>query len=230
MIRLENISKSYSVNKQETRYALNRVSVAVESGDFLTIVGPSGSGKSTLLAIAGLLDVPTEGTVWIEGQDASRWSDRKRAEYRAQQCGFVFQFPSLIPTLNVAENVLLPKTMAGSIRPEDRNHAEQILEEVGLAAHKTSFPAQLSGGEQRRAALARALIQDPRILLADEPTGALDDRNAEMILDLMKRWQQRDKTILLVTHDRRIAEAGNRILRLTDGKANESGEEDGHVF
>jgi ABC-type lipoprotein export system ATPase subunit len=230
MIRLQDITKSYSVNKQETRHALDRVSVTVESGDFLAIVGPSGSGKSTLLAIAGLLDAPTEGTVWIEGQDASRWSDSKRAEYRAQQCGFVFQFPSLIPTLNVMENVLLPKTMIGTFRPEDRRQAEQILEEVGLTAHRNSFPSQLSGGEQRRAALARALIQDPKILLADEPTGALDDRNAELIMGLLKGWNQRGKTILLVTHDRRLAKAGNRILRLMDGRTDESGEDDGHVF
>lgn len=229
MIQLQNITKSYAISKQETRHALEHVSVTVYAGDFMTIVGPSGSGKSTLLAIAGLLDAPTEGTVLIEGQDTAGWNDVKRANYRAQQCGFVFQFPSLIPTLTVMENVLLPKTVAKSYKAEDLNRAEQLLEEIGLSDMRSRFPSQLSGGEQRRTALARALIHDPQILLADEPTGALDYRNAEMIMDILTDLNQRGKTVLLVTHDRNLAAKGNRILRLMDGKVQETGEDEPDV-
>ncbi|MEW9670836.1 ABC transporter ATP-binding protein [Ammoniphilus sp. 3BR4] len=218
MIRLEKVKKSYRLDRDRWIHALEDITVEIEKGEFLSIVGPSGSGKSTFLAIAGLIDRPSEGKVWFDGRDVTTLSDAQRAGIRSQKCGFVFQFPSLIPTLTSLENVMLPKTIAGRYEAADEGQASALLEKVGLADKAEHLPFQLSGGEQRRVAMARALMNDPEVVLADEPTGALDQENAMIILDVFKQLNKEGKTILMVTHDRELALQGQRMIRIEKGK------------
>lgn len=229
MISLHEVSKSYSMGQGDTRLALDQVSCSVDPGDFVTVLGPSGSGKSTFLSIAGLLDLPSQGSVEIDGEDVSGWSDAKRTQFRAGRCGFVFQFPSLVPTLSTLENVLLPKTVARTFKASDVERAEVLLAEVGLLDKKGQRPFQLSGGEQRRVALARALIHDPKIILADEPTGALDHENALRIMNLLQAHSEQGTTIVMVTHDRDLIRYGNRVLHLSNGQIERDEEVVRHV-
>jgi ABC-type lipoprotein export system ATPase subunit len=219
MITLENICKTYRIGRERKIYALNDVSETIGQGEFVAVVGPSGSGKSTFLAMAGLLEKPTKGTVRFNDRDVTDISDKERTRIRAEHCGFVFQFPSLIPTLNALENVLLPKTVHRTYQKSDEDWGKELLERVGLGDKVENLPYQLSGGEQRRVALARALVNEPDVILADEPTGAVDAQNAAMIMNLFKEWNdEQGKTIIMVTHDMQLAREAGRMIRLEGGQ------------
>ena len=196
--------------------ALEDVSLRLGPGEFAALTGPSGSGKSTLLNLIGALDRPDSGTISIDGE---RFDGREATEYRAATVGFVFQFHNLIPVLTAAENVQVPMMGRGPTRAEREQRAAELLAEVGLAARTRSYPPTLSGGERQRVAIARALANDPRLLLADEPTGALDSETGDQIVSLLQRLRERrGMTILLVTNDRSIAERADRLLELRDGR------------
>jgi ABC-type lipoprotein export system ATPase subunit len=196
--------------------ALEDVSLRLEPGEFAALTGPSGSGKSTLLNLIGALDRPDAGIIAIDGQ---RLDGREATEYRAATVGFVFQFHNLIPVLTAAENVQVPMMGRGPTRSERDRRAAALLAEVGLAERTQSSPPTLSGGERQRVAIARALANDPRLLLADEPTGALDSETGAQIVSLLQRLRdRRGMTILLVTNDRSIAERADRLLELRDGR------------
>ena len=209
---LEGVSKSFEGGRIG---ALDDVSLRIEPGEFAALTGPSGSGKSTLLNLIGALDEPDSGTLAVDGH---MLDGGDATGYRATTVGFVFQFHNLISTLNAAENVQLP--MFGRRRPHERaERARELLEEVGLGGRVRSYPSTLSGGERQRVAIARALANDPRLLLADEPTGALDSANGEQIVTLLQRLRdQRGMTILLVTNDASIADRADRTLGLRDGR------------
>jgi ABC-type lipoprotein export system ATPase subunit len=217
MIRLENIQKTYRIGGETKVHALGGVSVSIAAGEFVSVVGPSGSGKSTFLAMAGLLDRPTEGAVFFGEKEVTGVSDKERTRIRAQRCGFISQFPSLIPTLNALENVLLPKTVHRTYQESDAAWGRETLKRVGLADKLENLPYQLSGGEQRRVALARALVNKPDVILADEPTGAVDAYNASLIMELFKGWNRQGKTIIMVTHDERLASEAGRTIQLENG-------------
>jgi putative ABC transport system ATP-binding protein len=196
--------------------ALEDVSLRLEPGEFAALIGPSGSGKSTLLNLIGALDRPDAGTIAVDGL---RLDGREATEYRAATVGFVFQFHNLIPVLTAAENVQVPMMGRGSTRAERERRATELLAEVGLAKRAQAYPPTLSGGERQRVAIARALANDPRLLLADEPTGALDSETGAQIVSLLQRLRERrGMTILLVTNDRSIAERADRLLELRDGR------------
>lgn len=218
MIRLENIKKTYRIGREKTVDALSDITVTIGEGEFISVIGPSGSGKSTFLAMAGLLEKSNEGKIFFDEQDVTRLTDKQRAKIRAKKCGFVFQFPSLIPTLNAVENVILPKTLDRSFKPEDLERARELLATVGLEDKMDNLPYQMSGGEQRRVALARALINQPDYILADEPTGAVDDENAQIIVSLFKEWNKAGKTIIMVTHDMKLAQEASRRIFIDKGK------------
>ena len=216
MIRLTAVKKSYK-SPHGIVQALQSTDLEIAQGEFLAIMGPSGSGKSTLLSLIGLLAQPTKGSIELEGRETSRMSDRERTQLRSEKIGFVFQFPSLVNTLDVRENVLLPKMLRGPVTAADRRHADELLAGVGLIGRGDDRSYQLSGGEQRRVALARALMNDPALLLADEPTGALDEGTAEEIVDLLAKINQAGKTVVMVTHDRAVAKRAHRVLTIRDG-------------
>jgi ABC-type lipoprotein export system ATPase subunit len=196
--------------------ALEDVSLRLEPGEFAALTGPSGSGKSTLLNLIGALDRPDAGAIAIDGD---RLDGREATEYRAATVGFVFQFHNLIPVLTAAENVQVPMMGRGPTRAERERRATELLAEVGLAQRTEAYPPTLSGGERQRVAIARALANDPRLLLADEPTGALDSETGAQIVSLLQRLRdRRGMTILLVTNDRSIAERADRLLELRDGR------------
>jgi ABC-type lipoprotein export system ATPase subunit len=196
--------------------ALEDVSMRLEPGEFVALTGPSGSGKSTLLNLIGALDRPDSGTISVDG---ARLDGREATEYRAGTVGFVFQFHNLIPVLTAAENVQVPMMGRGPGRDERERHAAELLAEVGLAERAGAYPPTLSGGERQRVAIARALANGPRLLLADEPTGALDSETGAQIMALLQRLREsRGMTILLVTNDRSVAEGADRLLELRDGQ------------
>lgn len=213
IVKLENVSRVYKSGDHELR-ALDDVNLSLEEGKFVVILGPSGAGKSTLLNLLGGLDSPTGGTITVDGKDISTLSDNELAEYRAAKVGFVFQFYNLVPTLTVYENVALVKEIA-----PDALDPKQMLEEVGLADHMKNFPAQLSGGEQQRVSIARALAKNPKILLCDEPTGALDSETGVLILKLLLSMARNyGKTIIIVTHNQNIAKMADVVIRVKNGK------------
>jgi putative ABC transport system ATP-binding protein len=215
---LQAASRSYGQNSTLV-LALDALDLSIARGEFVAIFGPSGSGKTTLLQLLGALDRPSAGSIRFEGQPLERLGDSALAELRLRAIGFVFQHFNLIPTLNAAENVeagLAPLAMS---RPGRREAAESQLEAVGLGARAHHLPTQLSGGEQQRVAIARALARSPRVVLADEPTGNLDTRNGELVMDLLARLHSELRiTLVLVTHDEWITERADRVLRLADGR------------
>lgn len=212
MIRMEQVSKVYRTENVEQR-ALDHVDLSLEEGKFIVVLGPSGAGKSTLLNLLGGMDSPTEGKITVDGLDISTLNRDELAEYRAQKVGFIFQFYNLVPTLTVLENVKLVQEIAKDALP-----AEKMLEEVGLEGHLKNFPSQLSGGEQQRVSIARALAKNPKILLCDEPTGALDSKTGVMVLKLLLRMaREHGKTILIVTHNQNIAEMADVVIHVKNG-------------
>jgi len=217
LIRLEHVGKTYQEG-METRSVLRDTSVAIEAGELVAIQGRSGSGKSTVLNLVAGLDLPTTGEVFVEEACVSRLSARDRTVFRRDRVGFVFQFFNLIPTLNVIENVRLPAELGGAGTKTAHDRARALLDAVGLGDRASQFPDRLSGGEQQRVAIARALVQDPRLVLADEPTGNLDDATSQCVLDLLDRvTRQVGKTLVLVTHSREVAARADRVLTIEDG-------------
>jgi putative ABC transport system ATP-binding protein len=215
---LKDASRSYGQDSTLV-LALDALNLTIKRGEFVAVFGPSGSGKTTLLQLLGALDRPSGGSVRFEGQPLERLGDSALAELRLRAMGFVFQQFNLIPTLTAAENVEAALAPLGMSRVERRQAAEKHLEAVGLAPRARHLPTQLSGGEQQRVAIARALARSPRVVLADEPTGNLDTRNGEMVMELLARLHaELQITLVLVTHDEWIAERADRVLRLADGR------------
>ncbi len=213
MIQVKDISKSFDKLK-----VLKGVSLSVSDGEMLTIVGPSGAGKTTLLQIIGSLERPDCGSVIFDGEDITAMKDSKLARFRNRNMGFVFQFHQLLPEFTLEENVALPALIGGTARGEAFSHARRLLEEIGLGARLDHRPAQLSGGERQRAAVARALINDPKVILADEPTGSLDSHNrAELYRLFFDLRQATGKTFIIVTHDDTLALNSDRVIRMNDG-------------
>lgn len=213
IVEFQNVSREYK-NGENTFYALNHIDMNLNKGEFIVILGPSGAGKSTLLNMLGGLDSPTSGTITVEGKDISALSKDDLAEYRANTVGFVFQFYNLIPTLTVEENVKLVDAISPNSLP-----AKQVLDDVGLGNHLKKFPAQLSGGEQQRVSIARALAKNPKILLCDEPTGALDSVTGVLVLKLLlKMAKDYGKTIVIVTHNQNIAKMADTVIQVKNGK------------
>ncbi|MGI6375393.1 MAG: ABC transporter ATP-binding protein [Anaerolineae bacterium] len=215
--RVDNVTRDYIVGEFTTR-ALRGVSLEVDEGEFLTLVGPSGSGKTTLLQLMGCLDQPTSGSVWLDGREVSRLSRDERAEIRQNAIGFIFQFYALIPTLSAYENVEMPLLLTGIGAGERHARVMHLLEAVGLADRSQHRPDQLSGGEQQRTAVARALVKRPRIVLADEPTANLDTANGQQIMEMMLRLnEETGVTFIFATHDPRVIRYARRVITLRDG-------------
>ncbi len=223
LIDLRNIYKIYYMGEEEVR-ANDGINLAICEGEFVAIVGKSGSGKSTLMNNIGALDVPTDGEYYLAGNDVSDMSDNELAEIRNSRIGFVFQQYNLLPKLNLLENVELPLLYAGMDTWERRERALESLERVGLKEKWRSFPSQLSGGQQQRVSIARALAGNPSLILADEPTGALDSRTGRDVLDFLKKLNREGNTIVMITHDSSIALEAERVVRIYDGKINFDGD------
>ena len=217
LIELKDVYKIYPMG-DETVHALDGVSLSIDQGEFVAIVGSSGSGKSTAMNIIGCLDVPTSGSYHLGGVDVSTMDDDQQAEIRNKMLGFIFQQYNLIPKLSVLENVELPLLYAGVPAEERRDRAIRSLERVGLADKWKHLPSQLSGGQQQRVAIARALAGSPSVILADEPTGALDSRTGREVLSFLKQLNREGDTVVLITHDNSIAVRADRIIRLQDGR------------
>lgn len=217
LVELRDVSKIYHLGGEEIR-ALDNVSLDIEQGEFISIIGPSGSGKSTLMHILGCLDTPTRGTITLDGVMVQDASPRQLAAMRNRKIGFVFQFFNLLPKLNVVQNVELPMIYSGVSGRERREKAMAALEAVDLVNRAKHRPSQLSGGQQQRAAIARALVNSPRIVFADEPTGNLDSHTGEAILALFRRLSTEGRTIVLVTHDPEIAAVTPRRIEIRDGR------------
>jgi putative ABC transport system ATP-binding protein len=217
ILEARDVHKTYPLGKVEVS-ALRGVTIEIEQGEFVAILGPSGSGKSTLLHVLGGLDRPDKGSIYIDGINLSTLNDAKLAEVRLHKIGFVFQFFNLLPRLTALRNVELPLTLADVSEKESVQKATEMLELVGLKDRIHHRPTELSGGEQQRVAVARALINDPKIVLADEPTGNLDTKTGWEIVSLMKRLStEKNQTFVVVTHDQGVAENANRIIHLKDG-------------
>ncbi|MDX1996407.1 MAG: ABC transporter ATP-binding protein [Thermoanaerobaculia bacterium] len=197
------------------------MSLEIEAGDYVAIMGPSGSGKSTLLNILGLLDVPTNGRYLLEGQDIAKETDARRSRRRNQTFGFVFQLFHLLPRLTVRENVLLPRLYGREELDDIEERADVLIRRLGLEARRRSFPGVLSGGERQRVAIARALLNEPRILLADEPTGNLDQAAGREVLDIFRELSREGQTLVVVTHDSNVAAEAQRVLSMSDGRLTE---------
>ncbi|WP_077956261.1 ABC transporter ATP-binding protein [Listeria monocytogenes] len=217
MIQLFNISKSYQMG-ETTVNALDNISIQIKEGEFLAIIGPSGSGKSTLMNILGILDKATLGEYYLNKVNLMKISDKKIAKIRNQKIGFVFQQFNLMPRLTAFENVELPLVYRGIRKTTRKKVVAKSLERVGLLDKEKHLPAQLSGGQQQRIAIARAIAGSPEILLADEPTGALDSKTGEEVMTLLKEIHREGNTLIMITHDKKIAEQAERIIEIKDGK------------
>jgi len=217
MINMQNVSKVYRTERIET-LALDNVNLDVARGEFVSVMGPSGCGKSTLLNLMGLLDAPSTGKVEIAGEKINGWADKRLARMRNESIGFVFQTFHLVSDLTVVDNVELPLLYRRLSNRERRRRALVALDRVGLASRVHHFPSQLSGGQQQRVAIARAIVGEPSILLADEPTGNLDSHRGDEVMDILKELHAGGTTIVMVTHDARIAERTGRTIRLFDGR------------
>lgn len=223
LIELRDIYKIYHMGDEEVR-ASDGVSLSINRGEFVAIVGKSGSGKSTLMNIIGALDVPTEGEYILGGEDVSEMSDDQLAQIRNKMIGFIFQQYNLLPKLNLLENVELPLLYAGVPAQERKERALRSLAKVGLEEKWKNLPNQLSGGQQQRVSIARALAGDPSLILADEPTGALDSRTSREVLNFLRQLNEEGNTIVMITHDNSIALEAKRVVRIKDGKINFDGD------
>ena len=216
ILRAENLTKIYGTGENQV-VALGHVSFSVNKGEFLAIIGPSGSGKSTLLHILGGVDTPTSGKVYMEGTDVYAQKEEQLAIFRRRQVGLIYQFYNLIPVLNVVENMTLPVRMDG--RPVNKEHLNELLEILSLKGRENHLPNQLSGGQQQRVSIGRALMNAPAVVLADEPTGNLDSKNSQEIVELLKYSNQKfNQTLVVITHDENIALQADRIIAIEDGK------------
>ena len=217
MIKTEKLSKIFRTDEVETT-ALNQVSFEIKQGEFVAIMGPSGCGKSTLLNILGLLDNPSDGSYAFNGTEVAKLNERQRAKLRKQNIGFVFQSFNLIDELNVQENVELPLIYLGMPASQRKKRVEEVLDKMQILHRRKHFPMQLSGGQQQRVAVARAVVANPHLILADEPTGNLDSVNGEEVMNLLESLNEEGTTIIIVTHSQRDAEYAHRIVRLFDGQ------------
>ncbi|WP_432629485.1 ABC transporter ATP-binding protein [Brotaphodocola sp.] len=223
LIELKDIYKIYQMGSEEVR-ANDGISLTINRGEFVAIVGKSGSGKSTLMNIIGALDVPTSGSYRLGGEDVAQMSDDQLADIRNRMIGFIFQQYNLLPKSNLLENVELPLLYAKVPKEERKERAMRQLERVGLAEKWRNLPKQLSGGQQQRVSIARALAGDPSLILADEPTGALDSRTSRDVLNFLKELHEEGNTIVMITHDNSIAVEAKRVVRIMDGKINFDGD------
>ena len=216
ILRAEDLTKIYGTGENQV-VALDHVSFSVNKGEFLAIIGPSGSGKSTLLHILGGVDTPTSGKVYMEGTDVYAQKEEQLAIFRRRQVGLIYQFYNLIPVLNVVENMTLPVRMDG--RPVNKEHLNELLEILSLKGRENHLPNQLSGGQQQRVSIGRALMNAPAVVFADEPTGNLDSKNSQEIVELLKYSNQKfNQTLIVITHDENIALQADRIIAIEDGK------------
>ena len=216
ILKVENLCKTYGSGENEVK-ALDNVSFTVQKGEFIAIIGPSGSGKSTLLHILGGVDKPTSGKVYMDGNDVYKQNDEQLAIFRRRQVGLIYQFYNLMPVLNVTENITLPVLMDGQEINESR--LNELLDTLKLKGRENHLPNQLSGGQQQRVSIGRALMNAPAVVLADEPTGNLDSKNSQEIIDLLKLSNQKyNQTLIIITHDENIALQADRIIAIEDGK------------
>ncbi len=217
IIELKNLTKIYKNGMEFS--ALDNANLRIRKGEFVAVVGPSGSGKSTLMHLIGLLDTPSSGTLLINGRDVTKMSDKERSELRNRMLGFVFQYHHLLPDFTALENVIMPLLIAGKSRKEAKEIAEKLLKEVGLEDRMDHKPGELSGGQNQRVAVARALSCSPAIVLGDEPTGNLDTKTGDLIYELLRRLNREyNQTFIVVTHNEDLASKADRIIRLVDGK------------
>lgn len=217
LVEIQDISKIYNPGENEVR-ALDHISLTIQKGEFVAIIGQSGSGKSTLMNMIGCLDVPTEGTYILNGQNVSKLSDNELSDIRNQEIGFIFQGFNLIVNLTAQENVELPLIYRGVPKKERHELSVAALKKVGLAHRMDHRPSEMSGGQQQRVAIARAIAQAPPVILADEPTGNLDSASSMEILDILKQLHAENRTVILITHDNDIAKQAKRVIRIKDGK------------
>jgi len=218
LIDIRDVTKTYEMGAETIVHALDGVSLAIEAGDYVAIMGPSGSGKSTLMNLIGCLDTPSTGSYVLKGREISSMNDDELAQIRNKEIGFIFQTFNLLPRADAVQNVELPLVYSGLARKDRKARAEKALDAVGLGTRKHHRPNELSGGQRQRVAIARALVNDPSILLADEPTGNLDSKTGEEILALMDGLHRGGNTIILVTHEDDLARHAARVVRLRDGK------------
>ena len=222
IVQLENVCKDYYQGKEPV-HVLHDITMSVEQGEYIAIMGPSGSGKTTLMNVLGCLDVPTSGTYALEGQDIGSMSDDALADVRNQSIGFVFQNFHLLPKMTALDNVALPLLYRGVSLKDRRTRAEAALKLMGLGERMDFYPNQLSGGQQQRVAIARAIVGNPKLLLADEPTGALDTASGVQIMDIFRRLSQRGITIIMITHELGIAQCADKIYHILDGRLHTNG-------
>ena len=225
ILRMENITKAYELGEEEF-LALRGVDLTVDKGEFLAVLGPSGSGKSTLMNIIGCLDVPTSGEYYLSGRLIADESEKELARIRSKEIGFIFQSFQLLQRQTAFENVELPLIYANMPEHKRKERVEEMLEKVGLADKMYNLPNQLSGGQQQRVAIARAIATNPTILLADEPTGALDQKTGRQVMELFHELNNEGRTIIMITHDSKIASHASRIVRILDGNISEGDLED----
>lgn len=217
MIDINNITKTYNIGSDKIT-VLDNVSLKIEKGEFIAIVGPSGSGKSTLMNMIGGLDRPTSGDVFVEGEDISKFKDKSMAKFRNEKIGFVFQSFNLEPTLTALENVMMPLMIAGISDKEMKERASSMLESLGMGDRKKHKPTELSGGQKQRVSIARALVNNPKIILADEPTGNLDSKSGKAVMDILTNFKNKGYTVIMVTHNSEDAGFADRIIKIKDGK------------
>ncbi|MFA5020229.1 MAG: ABC transporter ATP-binding protein [Candidatus Pacearchaeota archaeon] len=217
IIKLENVHKEYEMGSS-TVVAVNGINLEIKRGDFIAITGPSGSGKSTMMNLVGALDLATEGEIYLDGQDIEHLEESELAQIRGRKIGFIFQSFNLIPTLTAMENVMLPMMFQDYTEEERKERAIELLKEVSLSHRLDHLPKELSGGERQRVAIARALANDPEVILADEPTGNLDSKTGEEIIQMFISLNKLGKTIIIVTHDSEVAKQAKKIVKIKDGK------------
>lgn len=217
LVFLEDVAKVYYIGDQEIR-ALNGVSLSIDAGEFVSIIGPSGSGKSTLMHLLGCLDTPSAGRMEICGHDITTANSDQLSDIRNREIGFVFQSFNLLPRLNVLENVEVPMIYTGASAAARRKRSEELVERVGLKERRLNRPTQLSGGQCQRVAIARALVNDPKIIFGDEPTGNLDSITGKLILEMFRELHETGRTVVLVTHDPKIAAVTHRVIEIKDGR------------